>query len=147
MREHALGELARDAVPGRRAARVDDAPAAVAALEAEAVVELDAELDEVADPRRRLLGQHRDGARAAEPAACSQRVLRVQRRVVVLPDGGRDAALREQARRREQRPLREHEDVALGGRAERREEAGDAAADDDERQLGARGLYLAVRSW
>ena len=100
MREHALGELPRDAVAGRGAARVHDAAAAVAALEAEAVVELDTELDEIADPRGRLVGQHGDGARPAEPAAGAQRVLRMERRVVVLPDRGRDAALGEQARGR-----------------------------------------------
>ena len=143
----ALGELARDAVARRGAARMHDAPAAVAALEPEAVVELDAELDEVADARGRLVGQHRDGARPAEAAARAERVLGVQRRSVVLPDRRRDPALREEARRREQRPLREHEHVALGGGAERREEPGDAAADDDERQARVSWPYSAVRSW
>ena len=84
MREHALGELSRDAVAGRRAARVDDAAAAVAALEPEPVVELDAELDEIADARGRLVRQHRHGARPAETAAGAKRVLGVERRVVVL---------------------------------------------------------------
>ena len=147
MREHALGELPRDAIAGRRSTRMHDATAAVAALEPEAVVELDAELDEVADARRRLVRQDGDGARPAEPAARAERVLRVERRIVVLPHRGRDAALGEEARGREQRPLREHEHVALGGRAQCREQPGDAPADDDERQLSCRGLYLAVRSW
>ena len=135
VREHALGELARHAVAGRGAARVHDAPPAVASLETEAVVELDAELDEVADARRRLLGEHGDGARAAEAAARAERVLRVQGRVVVLAHGGGDPALCEQARRGEERPLREDEHVALARGAERGEEAGDAAAHDDEREL------------
>ena len=142
MREDALGELPRDPVSGRRAARVHDAAPAVAALEPEAVVELDSELDEVADARGRLVGQDRDGARATDAAARAKRVLGVQRRIVVLAHGGRDPALREQARRREQRPLGQHEHVALGGRAQRREEAGDAAADDDERELGVACVYL-----
>ena len=135
MREDALGELPRDTIARRGTSGVHDAPAAVAALEAEAFVELDPELHEIADPRSRLVGQHRDGARTAEPAARSQRVLRMERRVVVLAHCGRDATLGEQARGREQRPLREHEDVALGRGAQCREEPCDAPADDDERQL------------
>ncbi len=82
-----------------------------------------------------------------EPAARAERVLRVQRRIVVLPDRGRDAALGEQARRREQRALREDEDVALGRRAQGREEPCDATADDDERQLGVAACISRVRSW
>ena len=54
MGEHALDEHSRDAVAGRGATRVNDAPPAVAALEPEVVVEPDAELDEVANARRRL---------------------------------------------------------------------------------------------
>ena len=135
MGEDALCELARDSIARRRAARVNDASAAVTALEPEALVELDAELDEIADPCRGLLREHRDGARPAQAAARAQRVLGVQRRVVVLPHGCRDSALGEEARRGEERPLGEDENVALGGSAERREETGDASADDDERQL------------
>ena len=139
VREHALGELPRDPVPRRGSARVHDAPSAVATLEAETLVELDAELDEVADARGRLLRQHGDGARAAEPATGAQGVLRVQRRRVVGAHRGGDPALGEEARRREERPLGEHEHVAFRGRAQRREEAGDAAAHDDERKLGVAG--------
>ncbi len=62
------------------------------------------------------------------------------------PDRGGDPTLGEEARRREERPLREHEHVAFRGRAQRREEAGDAAAHDDERKLGVAGRYLRVRS-
>ena len=39
-----------------------------AALQAEALVELDAELDEIADPGGSLLGQHRDRAFTAQSA-------------------------------------------------------------------------------
>ena len=132
VRERALGEHARHTVAGGGAARVHDPAAAVAAFEPEALVELHAELDEVADPRGRLLGQHRDGARPAEPAARAQRVLRVQRGVVVLPDRRRDAALGEEAVRPQERALREDEDVGLARRAQGGEEAGDSAAHDDE---------------
>jgi len=80
---------------------VNDATPTVAALEAEAFVELDAELDEVADARRSLVRQNLDCARAAEAPARTERVLGVERRIVVLPDSGGDAALSEEARRRE----------------------------------------------
>ena len=55
--------------------------------------------------------------------------------IVVLSHRRGDPALREEARRREKRPLREHEDVAFGGCAERGEEPGDASTDDDEGKL------------
>ena len=145
VREHALGELSRHAVAGRSAARVHDAATAVTAFETQAVVELDAELDEVADASRRLLGENGHRARTAEAATGAERVLRVQRRSVVLAHRGRDPSLREQARRRQKRPLREDEDVALGRGAERREEAGDTASHDDERELA--DLYVRNRSW
>ena len=106
------------------------------ALEAEALVELDTELHEIADPGGRLFGQHGDGTRTAEPAAGPERVFRMESRIVVLPHRGRDTALGEQARGREQRPLRENENVSLGGSTEGGKEPGDASADDDERELG-----------
>jgi hypothetical protein len=99
-------------------------------------VELDAELDEVADAGRRLVGQNRDRTGSADAATGSERVLGVEGRIVVLADGGGDPALGEQAGRRQQRPLRENQDVTLGGCAERREEPGDAAPDHDEGKLG-----------
>ena len=133
--EHALRELARHAVARGRAARVHDAASAVAAFETEAVVELDAELDEVADTSRSLGREDLDRARAAEATAGAKRVLGMQRRVVVLPDRGGDASLREEARGREQRPLRQDEHVALGRGAERGEEPRHASSDDDEREL------------
>ena len=78
MREHALGQDARDLLPGRGAAawttRRRECPPSRPGL----VVEVDAEVDEVDDPRRRLLGQGADGARAAEAAARAERVLGVQ---------------------------------------------------------------------
>ena len=146
MCEDAFGELSRDAVSGRSATRVHDSTRAVAALEPEAVVEVDSELDEVADARGRLFRQHRDGAPAADAAARSKRVLGVELRAVVLAHGSRDPALREQARRREQRALGQDEHLALGGRAQRREEAGHAR--HRRRRARARsGVSLSVRSW
>ena len=99
------GQRLRDRLPGLGAARVDDAPVRVAALAAEVVVELDAELDEVGDPRGRLLGQRANGALAAEAAAGAQRVLGVQARRVALAERRRDAALRVVAVRREDGPF------------------------------------------
>ena len=133
--EHLLGQDARDPVARRRAARMHDPPPAVASLEPEPLVEDDAELDEILDPRGRLVGQDSNRRRPTEPATRTQRVLRMQCGRVVRTDGRCDATLREQARRGEQRALRQHEHVALGRSAERREEPGDASADDDERQL------------
>ena len=55
----------------------------------------------------------------------------MQRRVVVRHGRG-DPTLGELAVRRQKRPLRENEDLALGGRAQGRREPGDSTADDDE---------------
>ena len=149
MREHALGEHARDAVSGRGAARMDDAPTAVAALEPEPLVELDAELDEIADARGRLHGQRVHRARAAEPPASTHGVLRMQLGRVVVSHRGCDAALGERAGRREQRSLRDEEDVRVARRAQRADEARDAAPDDEEvgSILGARCLVVAHGSF
>ena len=95
MGEHALGEHPRDPVSGGGASRMDDAAAGVSPLEAEVVVELDAELDEVADPGGRLSGQGRHRARAGEATSRAQGVLRMQGGCVVRADRGGDAALRE----------------------------------------------------
>jgi hypothetical protein len=135
MVEDALRELPGDPVAGGGAPRMDDATAAVPAFEAETLVELHPELHEIADPRRRLVREHGHGARAAQAATRAQRVLGMQSRVVVVPDRCGDTALSEEARRREERSLREDENVALGRGAEGCEEPCDAASDDDERQL------------
>ena len=107
----------------------------MAPLEAQTVVELDTELDEVADARGGFRGEHLHRARAAQTAPGAKGVLRMELRIVVLPDRGRDASLCEQARRREKRPLREDEHVTLGCGAERGEQPCDASTDDDEREL------------
>ena len=74
----ALGQLACDPVTGRGAASVHDTAPAVSSLEAEAVVELHPELDEIADSRRRLVGEHRHGARTTEATSGAKRVLGVK---------------------------------------------------------------------
>ena len=147
MREDALGELPRDAVAGGRSSRVHDAAAAVTALEAETLVELHPELDQVANACRRLVGEHRHGARTTEATPGVERVLGVERRIVVLPHRGGDTALGEQARGREERPLGQHEDVALGRRTQRREQSRDAATDDGESEVGVAECVVLVRSW
>ena len=135
MREDALGELARHAIARRSATRMHDASPAVTAFETEPIVELDAELDEVANSGRSLLCENFHRARAAQTAARPQGVVGMERRIVVLTHRGRYAALGEQARRREQRSLRQDENVVLGSSAQRGEEPRHASADDDERRL------------
>ena len=130
MRQRALCEHAEDPRPGRRPARVHDTAARVPALQAEIGVEVDAELDQVAHARRRL-GRHRgDRARPAEPPPGAMRVLGVQLGAVVLAERRRHTTLGEEARRGEQRSLREHDDVRLARGDERRNETGDTPADD-----------------
>ena len=140
MREYALDEDTRHPVAGRGATGMHDPSSAVTPLEPEVVVELDAELYEVANSCRRLARQRGDRARAREPSPRPQRVVRVERGRVVAPERRCDAALRERAGRRTERSLREHEDSSLGGRAESCEQAGNARADDDEvEHFGAAG--------
>src|SRR5580765_7824577 len=107
MRPRARGEGLRDRLARLRAAGVHDAAPGVAALLPEVVVELDAELDEIGDPRRRLVAERPYRALPAEAAPGSQRVLGVQLRVVSVADRGGDPALREVAVRGEHRPARE----------------------------------------
>ena len=107
-----------------------DPCARMPALQAETGVEVDAELDQVAHARRRL-GRHRgDRARPAEPPPGAMRVLGVQLGAVVLAERRRHSTLGEEARRGEQRSLREHDDVRLVRGDERRNETGDTPADD-----------------
>lgn len=56
----------------------------------------------------------------------------MEQRIVVVADRSCDPTLRERARRSEKRPFGKNEDIALGGRAERREQPCDPTADDDE---------------
>jgi hypothetical protein len=132
MRENTLREHPSDPIACCSAAGVDDAPTAMAAFEAEPFVELDAELDEIANSYRRLFGEHLYCAPAAESTASANRVLGMKRWGIVVSYGCRNPTLGELAVGREERSLRENEHVALGGRAQGRDEPGDSAADDDE---------------
>ena len=141
------GELAHDAPAGRAAAGVDDAPARVAALEAEREVavavgvEVHAEALEVA---RRCAGasRHRTvaGARAHEVAPGALGVLAVQVGRVVDRERRRQAALGPVARGARERRRGDERDARAGARrGERGVEARGAGADDDEVGLDARG--------
>ena len=131
MLEHPRCEHARDHCAGGRTAGVDDAALRMTALEPELVVEPDAEIDEIGDARGRLVRQHLDRARAAEAATGAQGVHGVQLGRVALPHRRGDTALRQVARRGQQRPLGQKHDVGLGGGTESRVHPGDPAADDD----------------
>ena len=67
VRHRALTQSAGDRMPRVRALGVHDPAARVPALEPEALVEGHAELDEIGDARRSLVGQRANGARTAEP--------------------------------------------------------------------------------
>jgi hypothetical protein len=135
MLQYALRELARHTVARGRTARMHHAASAVSTFETETVVELDAELDEIANTSRGRGCEDLDRTRAAQATSGAKRVLGMQGRVVVLAHCRGDAPLREQARGREQRPLRHDEHVALGCGTEGGEESCDASSDDDEREL------------
>ena len=129
---NAVGERLGDRLARLGAAGVDDPAPRVAALAAEALVELDAERDEVGDARGRLLGQHprrrSPGSARARRAACRPRAapacrpLRAppRRRPAPASCSSRRAAPSRAARRRRRR------------RPSARREPGDAAADDDQ---------------
>ncbi len=132
VRECALGQGACDSLPGRGAAGADDAPSGMPSLESEPVVELDARVDEVDDPRRCVLCQGSHGAQAAETAAGPKRVFGVKRRRVVGPGRGRDSSLGEPARRGEDGTLRDDRDTGLPGGCQGGGQTGDSRADDDQ---------------
>ena len=140
------GELAHDAPAGRAAAGVDDAPARVAALEAEreiavAVgVEVNAEALEVAHGARRLAAQDGRGARAHQIAPGALGVLAVQVGRVVRRQRGRQAALGPVARRACERRGGDERDARAGARrGEGGVEARGPGADDDQVGLGTLG--------
>src|SRR5215831_17776013 len=111
----------------------------MAALEPEPVVEVDAELDEVCDPRRRLVRQCAHSAWATEATSRPQGVFRVQPGAVVLADSRCDTPLSQEARGRQQRTLGENQHVRLCRRTESRKQARDTSAGDD--QIRAFGLH------
>ena len=132
MREHGPREHLRDLASRLRAADAVHAAPRMAALEPELVVERHAEVGEVDDPRRRLLRQRPHGALAAEAAPGASVSAAWSSGASSGARRRGDAALREPARRRQHRALRDEQDAGLGGRAECPVEPRDAAADDDE---------------
>ena len=132
MAEDALREDVRNAPAGLGAAGVDDPRTRMASLEAELAIELDAQVDEIGNPRRRLGRESGDSARAAEAPPCFERVGSVVRRIVAFAQRSCDTALRQITRRRAQRPLRDQRHVCLAGDTQGCVQAGDAPADDHE---------------
>ena len=128
---------AHDAAPGRAPARVHDAPARVAALEAEREVAVAVGVEDDADALQRedhlgrLVRQHLGGRAADQPAARALGVLEVQLRRVVDRERRGEPALRPVARRLRERRGADDGDAraGLGGR-QRRVEPGGAGADD-----------------
>jgi hypothetical protein len=126
---------------------VDDAPPGVTALEPQRQlsvgieVELDAALAQVPHHRRRLGDEGLDSGGATEAAPGGERVGGVLRgRVARLQRGG-EAALRPIAGALSERGAGDEADpAALLRRPQSRPEAGGAAADDDDVELGC-GLY------
>ncbi len=121
--------------------RVQDAPLRVAALLAEVVlpvvgiaapIEVGAERDQVADAVRPFADDHLDDVAVAEPGAGDERVVDVRLEAVLGAPDRRDAALGVLARTLGQPVLRQEDDLMPCPRtAQRRDQAGDAAADDE----------------
>ena len=104
----------------------------MATLEAELDVELDAQVDEIGDPGRRLGRESGDGARPTEAPPRFERVGSVLGRIVVLAQRGSDAALRQITGRRAQRPFRDQRHLCLAGDTQGRVQTCDASAHDHE---------------
>ena len=131
-----LAQGLRDRVAGAVADLEQPLPrGAAAACEAVTAVlprELDAELLEPVDRRRRLGGQHRDELAVRGLVARLPDVLGVLLRRVVLAESRLDAALRLRGVARLQRALRRDRDPRAGAlRGNGRGEAGGAAADHE----------------
>ena len=88
-------EHLRDPLTRLRAACMNDPAPRVTPLASETGIELDAVLYEIGNPGRRLTGENAHRAFATEASPGGERVLGVQRRVVICPDRSRDTALRE----------------------------------------------------
>ena len=121
---------------GRVAAGLDDAAPLMRGLASQrelagvGAVERRAELEQLLDARRCVARENLDDLRVADAGAGALRVDCVQARRIVLADRGGDAALRPIRRRAFAQPrLAEHGD-ACGLKLERRDQAGDAGADD-----------------
>ncbi len=151
-----LDQRALDLATGH-VARVDDAASAVAALEVQIelgrirrpgggqararlvrvgaplrAIEMRAVALEHADAVGRLADTELDRTRMAHPCAGHQRVPHVLLERVVLVEHSRDAALGVLRVRLVPGPLRDDDDLSVGGRFERKRQPGDAAADDKE---------------
>ncbi len=98
-------------------------------------VEGGAHRDQLVDPRRALVDEHPHGVDVAQPRTGGQRVGQVQvGRVLVAAEHRRDAALGPAGRGLGELALGQHPDVRRAravGEADRRREAGDAAANDE----------------
>ena len=80
------------------------------------MIELDAQVDEIGDPGRRLGGESGDSAWPTEAPPRFERVGSVLGRIVVLAQRGCDAALRQITGRRAQRPFRDQASPLPRGR-------------------------------
>ena len=125
-----------DVLAGRVAAGVEDAGAAVGAFAAEldvalAAVERHAEAHEVGDALRRLARQDARRLFVDQAGAGGKRVLQVQLRRVVRPDGRGDAALGVLRVALVDGVLGEDEDAAVLLGEQGGEQPGNARADDD----------------
>ena len=129
-----------DVGPGRVAARVHDAGRRVGALAREAqpaaaAIEDDPSRQELGHLGRPLPADRRRRLGVAQARAGLQRVAQVGRDRVAAVDRRRDAALGPAGAPVAELPLRDDHDRAGLGGSERRQRAGDAAADDDDRLL------------
>jgi len=88
--------------------------------------------DQLVDASRTFLSQDRDGLFVAQAVASANRIRRVQRRGVIVADGGGDAALRVAGIALRGFGFRQDENAAGVGKAHRCAQARDTAANDDE---------------
>ena len=133
-------QRALDFAPGG-VARMEDAAFRVAALLGEvefvrpavfAFVEMDADVDQLADRRRAFGDDRSDNRLVAQPRAGVERVRDVQLERVVGAGDARDAALRVGGVRLGRRALGDDRHAPEARRLHREAQPGDAAADDDE---------------
>ena len=100
-------------------------------------VEGDAEVDELADARRTLFGQHAHGDRVIEPRTGGEGVADVVLDAIVVEHDARDAALGVARVGVLEHVLRHERDAAsVVHGVQRRDESGDAAPDDDDVRRG-----------
>ena len=119
---------------------VQDAPLRMAAFPAEielampgdvALIEMQPEFDQFANPRRAFLHHRLDHRRIAQTRARFERVAHVQLEGILLARHARDAALRPGGVRVRAFAFRDDRHAAVLGRLQRKGQPGNAAADDD----------------